>query len=91
MCYARIMKTIAQRELRNQSGEILRQTESGEQFTITVEGRPVALLVPLHKRQWVKRAEYLRAIRSAPADPTFREDVRELGGTLEDLDGLWAR
>lgn len=31
------MRTIPQRELRNQSGEILRETEKGESFLITVD------------------------------------------------------
>jgi prevent-host-death family protein len=43
------MNTIAQRELRNHSGEILRQGESGQQFAITVDGRPVAVLGPYQK------------------------------------------
>jgi len=60
------MKTIPKRELRNHSGEVLRQAESGERFTITVEGR------------------------QAP-DPTFFEDVKELGGTLDDLGDPWER
>jgi prevent-host-death family protein len=40
------MKAVAQREPRNHSGEILRQAESGQQFTITVDSRPVAVLSP---------------------------------------------
>jgi prevent-host-death family protein len=85
------MKTIAQRELRNQSGDILRQAEAGEQFTITVDGRPVAVLGPCPKRQWTPREELLKILRAHPPDPTFLEDVRELGGTLEDLDDPWER
>lgn len=36
---------ISQRELRNESGRILRAVESGEEFVITNRGRPVARLV----------------------------------------------
>jgi len=39
--------TIAQRELRNNAGAVLRRAEAGEVFTVTVAGRPVAQLVPL--------------------------------------------
>ena len=85
------MKTIAQRELRNQSGEILRQAEAGEQFTITVDGRPVATLGPYQKRQWVPTKVLLEALRGLPPDPTFMDDIRELGGTLEDLGDPWER
>ncbi len=80
------MKTIPQRELRNHSGEILRQAESGEQFTITVEGRPVAVLGPYQKRQWVPREEFLKILRTQPSDPTLLEDAREMDGTADELD-----
>ncbi|MDR2114255.1 MAG: type II toxin-antitoxin system prevent-host-death family antitoxin [Bifidobacteriaceae bacterium] len=40
------MTTISQRELRNDSGQILRQTEQGQEFTITRRGTPVARIVP---------------------------------------------
>lgn len=79
------MKTIAQRERRNRSGEVLRQAESGEQFTITVEGRPVAVLGPYGKRQWVPKEELLRILASQPSDPTLLEDVAEMGGSVSDL------
>jgi prevent-host-death family protein len=85
------MKTIAQRELRNQSGEILRKAEAGEQFTITVDGRPVAVLGPCEKRQWVPTKVLLEALRGLPPDPTLMDDIRELGGTLEDLGDPWER
>lgn len=85
------MKTIPQRELRNHSGEILRQAESGEQFTITVEGRPVAVLGPFQRRQWIPKAEFLRILRTQAPDPTFFEDIKEMGGTLDDLGDPWER
>jgi prevent-host-death family protein len=69
------MKAIAQRELRNHSGEILRQAESGQQFAITVDGRPVAVLSPYQKGQWVPKAEVLKILNSQPPDPTFFEDL----------------
>lgn len=40
------MRTISQRELRNDSGEIMRALERGESFTVTRRGTPVGLLVP---------------------------------------------
>ncbi|HEV2851407.1 MAG TPA: type II toxin-antitoxin system prevent-host-death family antitoxin [Thermoanaerobaculia bacterium] len=83
------MKTIAQRELRNQSGEILRQAEAGQLFTITVDGRPVAVLGPYGKRQWVPKAEVLKILRSQPPDPTFFEDLGDMGGTLDALGDPW--
>jgi prevent-host-death family protein len=39
-------ETIPQRQLRNDSGEIMRRVEAGESFVITRNGKPVADLVP---------------------------------------------
>ena len=83
------MKTIAQRELRNRSGEVLREVERGEQFTITVGGRPVAQLVPLQRRQWVPKAEVIRLIRAGGPDPDFFADVAEAGGAADLLTDPW--
>jgi prevent-host-death family protein len=80
------MKTIAQRELRNRSGEILRQAETGQQFAVTVDGRPVAVLGPYPKRQWVPKAELLQILRSHAADPTLLQEIAEMGGALEVLE-----
>jgi prevent-host-death family protein len=80
------MKTIAQRELRNRSGEILRQAETGQQFAVTVDGRPVAVLGPYPKRQWVPKAELLQILRSQAADPALLQEIAEMGGALEDLE-----
>ena len=85
------MRTIPQRELRNRSGEILRQAEAGQQFTITVEGRPVAMLVPCQRRQWVPKTELLNALQTGHPDPTFFEEIAEMGGTLDDLRDPWER
>ena len=74
------MATIPQKELRNNVGEILRRAESGEQFTITVAGRPVAELGPQSRRQWVGRAD-LEAIWRTPPP---REPLEELPATLTD-------
>lgn len=86
----RTLRKIPQRELRNHSGEILRETEKGEQFLITVEGRPVALLSPYPKRQWIPRADVLELLRTAEPDPNFFADVAELGD-LGDLRDPWER
>lgn len=41
------MKTISQRELRNDSGAVLRQVEEGATFRVTNRGTPVATLAPV--------------------------------------------
>ena len=40
------MKTISQRELRNDNAEVIRGVEQGETYTVTRHGVPVALLIP---------------------------------------------
>jgi prevent-host-death family protein len=41
-----MVKTISQRELRNDNAEIMRGVEAGEEYTVTRRGVPVARLVP---------------------------------------------
>ncbi|MGI8522954.1 MAG: type II toxin-antitoxin system Phd/YefM family antitoxin [Nocardioides sp.] len=41
------MRTISQRELRNDNAAVVRGVEDGETYTITRRGVPVARLVPL--------------------------------------------
>jgi prevent-host-death family protein len=54
------MNVIPQKELRNNVGEVLRRAEAGEEFTVTVAGRPVAQLGPAKPRKWVSGPALLR-------------------------------
>jgi prevent-host-death family protein len=70
-------REITQRELRNESGEIMRSVERGESFTITRNGTPIARLIPLRRRTFVPREEVMAAFATAPridAD-RFRDDL----------------
>ena len=44
------MSTVTVRDLRNKGGEVLRRVEAGEEITVTRDGEPVALLVPLDRK-----------------------------------------
>lgn len=77
------MATIPQKELRNNVGEVLRRAEAGEQFTITVSGRPVAELGPVRARRWVSSAA-LADLWATPPDPTLKEDLEMFGGQPTD-------
>ncbi len=77
------MATIPQKELRNNVGEVLRRAEAGEEFTITVSGRPVADLGPTRTRQWIDTAE-LRDLWELPADPTLERDLEAFKADLRD-------
>lgn len=59
-------RTISQRELRNDSGAIMRAVEAGESFVVTRNGVPLAELTPLKRRTWVPRDEVLSSFRGAP-------------------------
>ncbi len=68
---------IAQKELRNHVSEVLRRAEAGETLTVTVAGRPVAELGPVHRRRWVGGATLARVWR--------RQAPRSLDADLERL------
>ena len=72
-----ISREITQRELRNDSGAILRGVERGESYTITRNGTPVGRLIPLRRRTYVPREEVMAIFATAPtldAD-RFRNDL----------------
>jgi prevent-host-death family protein len=74
------MATVPQRELRNNTAELLRRVESGERLTITVHGHPIADLVPVERpRRFVRFAEIADGLRGLlPADARLDEDIRDL-------------
>lgn len=41
------MHTISQHQLRDQSGEVMRQISAGASFRITSKGEPIAILTPV--------------------------------------------
>jgi antitoxin (DNA-binding transcriptional repressor) of toxin-antitoxin stability system len=48
-------REITQRQLRNESGEIMRELDRGESFVVTRNGVPVGELRPLQRRRFVPR------------------------------------
>jgi prevent-host-death family protein len=80
MCYAVRMREITQRELRNQSGEIMRALDRGESFVVTRNGVPVGELAPLREREFVAAEAAVAAFAGAPAVDLgrFRADVDAL-------------
>ena len=69
-------RTISQRELRNDSGQIMRALDQGEVFIVTRNGVPVGELRPA-RRRFVSRELLLEAFRGAPAIDAerFRADL----------------
>jgi prevent-host-death family protein len=77
------MPTIPQKELRNNVADVLRRAEAGEEFTITVAGRPVAELGPTRRRRWVSGADLAR-VWDTPAPETLGEDLERFPAELSD-------
>lgn len=70
---------ISQRELRNNSGEIMRQLDRGESFVVTRSGVPVGELVPLRRRRFVTAESAVAVFQDAPGVDAarFRADLDE--------------
>jgi prevent-host-death family protein len=73
-------REISQRELRNESGEIMRALDRGESFVVTRNGVPVGELTPLQQRQFVASEAAVAVFAGAPAVESrrFRADIDAL-------------
>ncbi len=81
------MRTIPQRELRNDVARVLREVEAGETIEVTVDGRPVARIIPIEgRRTWVPWEQVEKILRESPLDPRFARDIDDaVGDTIDDL------
>jgi prevent-host-death family protein len=72
------MDTIGLRELRQDASTFVRRVQEGESFTVTVQGRPAAQLVPVRptpeRRRWMRYDDVADIL-----------DHRPLSGLAEDL------
>ena len=59
-------REISQRELRNDSGEIMRKLDEGETFVVTRNGVPVGELTPLRRHRFVAAEAAVALFRTAP-------------------------
>lgn len=59
-------REISQRELRNDSGEIMRRLDEGESFVVTRNGVPVGELSPLRRYRFVRSESAIAMFRHAP-------------------------
>jgi len=73
-------RRITQRELRNDSGRIMRALDKGQSFTVTRNGVPVGELVPVRPRVFVTADAVVAAFRGAPRIERrrFRRDIDAL-------------
>jgi len=85
------MASVASRDLRNHTAAVLRRVTDGESVTITVNGSPVAELIPpgSHRSRFLHRSEVARLISVSQSDPVLAHQLEELAGeTTDDLDPL---
>jgi prevent-host-death family protein len=59
-------RELTQRELRNESGEIMRALDRGDSFIVTRRGVPVGELTPVGRHRAVSAAALLDAFAGAP-------------------------
>jgi len=81
------MTEVASRELRNNTRQLLERVEAGEDLTITVNGRPVAVLRPAGSpTRWVSRRVFISRVSGHQADAGLADDLANLTpDTTDDL------
>ena len=79
------------RELRNRVSEVLRRVEAGETLEVTVNDRPVAVLMPRSTRPATMPTQAFLA-GLVQADPDLRRDLEtQLTESTDDLADPWPR
>jgi prevent-host-death family protein len=73
-------REISQRELRNESGEIMRRLDHGETFVVTRNGVPVGELTPRRRHRFVSAEAAIAIFQSAPGVDLarFRRDLDDV-------------
>ncbi len=81
------MDVISVRDLRNDTGGVLRRVEAGETLIVHSNRRAVAQIAPLPGRPtWMPAAQFFSKVLAHPADPGLRDDLADLQpDTVEDL------
>ena len=85
------MSTVASRDLRNHTADVLRQVADGTPVTITVNGVPVAEISPIRsaRKQFLSKADLIEIMTQRQADAGLRDDLAVIAGeTTDDLDPL---
>jgi prevent-host-death family protein len=85
---------LSQRELRNDSGAIMRRVQQGERFTVTRNGVPVADLVPHGESgpdrppRFIPVAQIAAGASELPDwdTPRFAHELEELDNAVDDSD-----
>ncbi|WP_071059644.1 type II toxin-antitoxin system Phd/YefM family antitoxin [Parafrankia soli] len=77
------MDEIGLREVRQNASDLIRRAQAGERLTITVAGRPAAVLGPVSPRVW-RHWDDLAELFAQPEDTDWHEDRNLVDGSLTD-------
>lgn len=75
------------KEFRHNAAELVRRAQAGEEFTITVSGRPSARLMPLAPTHW-RRWDEIADLLAGPTDTHWEHDRERAADEVRDP---WAR
>jgi prevent-host-death family protein len=78
---------IGVRDLRNRTASVIDAVKAGERVVLTVNGDPLADIVPHGRRsRWLGGESLREQLRERAADPGLRRELDELAGqTLDEL------
>lgn len=78
---------IGVRDLRNRTASVIDAVKAGERVVLTVNGDPLADIVPHGQRtRWLGGAQLREQLSERAADPALRHELDELAGqTLDEL------
>lgn len=89
LCYVDDMGDVPIRDLRNNTREVTRRLEGGEELTLTVNGNPIARIVPIPRRP---RLLPWQQVLAHPADPGLADELREFTSeTTDDVADPWEK
>jgi prevent-host-death family protein len=75
------------RDLRNETGRVIDAVTAGERVTLTVQGEPIADIVPHGRRaRWLSGPSLREQLADRAADSALQEELDELTGqTIDEL------
>jgi prevent-host-death family protein len=78
---------IGVRDLRNRTAQVIDAVRAGERVTLSVNGEPVADIVPHGRRaRWLSGPHLAEQLQTRAADPGLRSELEEIAGqTLHEL------
>ncbi|WP_322762383.1 type II toxin-antitoxin system prevent-host-death family antitoxin [Frankia sp. Cr2] len=77
------MNEVGLREVRQHASDLVRRAQAGERLTITVAGRPAAVLGPVSPRAWRSWGD-LADVFAQPADTEWADDRNLVDASLAD-------